>query len=548
MTAAPVLFHPLTDPVVPSAPQPERVGGKGAHLARLHALGLRVPPAVAIDTGACRFFMERGSLPEGFASALDGWLERLDEWARAAGRRSDALLVSVRSSPPISMPGMLRTIVNVGSTEATTAALVRESGRPWFAWDTYRRFILSFAEGVRGCPAQPFEALAQRHLASAGVDSVRDLDALALRRLVRESSALASALAGAPLPADRAAQTLAAVEAVMRSWNSPWADEYRRLNGIDAATGTAVVVQSMVFGNTGARSGSGVAFTRDPSSGARELYADFVFNAQGEDIVSGRMAVADGSRLPLVMPSVWRELQEAATRLEREFGDMQDVEFTVDDGRLYFLQTRSGKRSPWAAVRIAADLVREGLIDRDAALRRLAALDLECIARQVARPSSGQVPLARAVPACAGCVTGAAVFDAARARAMAGERPVILVRDDLDAADLPALAVAAGILTRAGGRTSHAAVVARQMEKVCLVACAALQIEPGGGACTLDGVRIVEGAAITLDGHAGLIYAGDVPTVTERPESDLSFLAGWRGDGGRGDSATDLRQPLAQAR
>jgi pyruvate,orthophosphate dikinase len=284
----------------------------------------------------------------------------------------------------------------------------------------------------------------------------------------------------------------------------------------------------MVFGDSGCRSGSGVGFTRNPSIGARGLYVDFLFNAQGEDVVAGRLPVQDGAELAAALPDVWAQLTAAAAMLERDFGDMQDFEFTVDEGQLFFLQTRSGKRTPWAALRIAADLVREGAIQPQAALRRLAEYDLEAIARVVVQPRADDRPIARAIAAGVGVAAGAIVFSAARAEQRAANGPVILVRDELTTDDIAGIAAAAGVLTTFGGRTSHAAVVARQLGKVCLVGCADLRVDPASAACRIGTRRFHEGDVLTLDGESGLVYAGALPVITERPVDELALVTQWR--------------------
>ena len=511
---------------------PALVGGKASHLVRLARLGLAVPPAIALPTALCRAYLEHGALPETFRTRLAADLRQLEEATESTlgGRRP--LLVSVRSSPPTSMPGMLETILNVGIDEAAVRGLIRHTGNPWLAWDAYRRFIRSCAGSLDGGVAAALDRMAAEQLLRAEVDSLQDLDPLAMRDLARRSAAAATEQIRRPLPRDPVGQIVWAVEAVFRSWTSPWAREYRRLNSVDEESGTGVLIQAMVFGNNGARSGSGVGFTRNPATGDRELYVDFAFNAQGDDIVSGRQAVGDSSRLSTALPEVWRQLRSAQRALEREYRDMQDFEFTVDNGRLFFLQTRTGKRTPWAALKIATALVREGLLDEATAVDRLAPYDLEAIARVAVQPRAGDRPLARATPASVGAASGSIVFDAERAR-QSTDRPVILVRAELTTDDVAGLAVAAGVLTTFGGRTSHAAVVARQLGKVCLVGCQALRVDEAARACWIGDTRLHEGDPITLDGESGVVYAGTVAVVTERPEAELALVDEWRTGGAR---------------
>ena len=406
--------------------------------------------------------------------------------------------------------------------------LVRVTGNPWLAWDAYRRFARGYAETVLTCPSAPFDRLVDGHLQAAGASSAQDLDPIAMRELARATVALARALAGEPIPTDPAEQLDAAIAAVFRSWTAPRAREYRRLTGLPDDSGTAVVVQAMVFGNGGGLSGSGVGFTRDPSTGADELYVDFLFNAQGEDVVSGRYAVAGVSGLATGLPNVHAELLDAKRRLETGLGDMQDFEFTVEDGRLYFLQTRAGKRTPWAALQIAVDFVRAGLLSPAAALERLRPYDLSSIARTHPQTDAATLRLASAVGAGLGVASGAVVFDADRARSRATGEPVILVRPDIATDDVAGIAAAAGVLTAQGGRTSHAAVVARHLGKVCVVGCADLHIDLSRRRATLGAHTLSEGDPITLDGDSGCVYAGIIPVRRERPEAALADVARWQ--------------------
>jgi pyruvate,orthophosphate dikinase len=521
----------ISGPAAPgaSALAPDEVGSKAAHLQQLAAMGLRVPPAFVVTTRVCRAFLSAG---RGLAVGVSDEIRRAtSHLEHAAGRRLGGwhpLLVSVRSSPPVSMPGMLDTVLNVGLTEAGVHGLVRITGNPWLAWDAYRRLARGYAETVLGCPAAPFEHLVASNLAASNAATIQELDPLAMRELARGSAALARALAGEPIPDDPAAQLEAAVAAVFRSWSSPRASEYRRLTGVPDDTGTAVVVQSMVFGNGGGLSGSGVGFTRDPSTGADELYVDFLFNAQGEDVVSGRHAVSGASGLARSLPSVYDELLLAKRQLEVTLRDMQDFEFTVEDGRLFFLQTRSGKRTPWAALQIAVDLVRAGISSPAEALARLQPYDLSSIARDRLDVEVAATHVATGVGAGLGVASGAVVFDSERARARAVLEPVILVRPDIATDDVAGISAASGVLTSAGGRTSHASVVARHLGKVCVVGCRALEVDVVGRRAVIGGRTIHEGDVITLDGEGGGVYAGTVGVTHERPDEALAEVSRWR--------------------
>jgi len=347
-------------------------GMKAANLARLDRLGLRVPPALVLSAALSQDYFSRGALPPGFAVHVAASLRQLES---ATGFRlggQPPLLLSVRSSPGASMPGTLETLLNVGLTEEGVRHLIKRSGNPWLAWDCYRRLVRGFAETVEHVDAGVFDRVTAQHLARDGAATLRDLDPMSMRDLARDSAKAAREAGAAPLPDDPFQQVMHAVEAVMASWHSPRAREYRRIWGIAENTGTGVVVQTMVFGNGGVRSGSGVGFTRNPANGDDELYVDFLSNAQGDELVSGREPVRDAAILRETLPTIWTELEHARARLEREFADMQDFEFTVEDGRLFFLQTRVGKRTPWAATRIAVDLVRGGIVDARNALQRLA--------------------------------------------------------------------------------------------------------------------------------------------------------------------------------
>jgi pyruvate, orthophosphate dikinase len=524
MSELPRLFfisrHDTDAPAIPSV-----VGNKAAGLIRLNHLKLHVPPALVLSAAACREYAERGALPDGVLTELADAIHRLERATDLVFGGREPLIVSVRASPPMSMPGMLKTVLNIGLTERTVPGLIRRTGNPWLAWDAYRRLIRSFAQA--GCDAAPelFDQQLSDYLAKAGVTTIQDLDALSLRNLARESTDLANPPRDL-LPQDPFTQLVTAIEAVFASWNAPHARTYRRLAGLDDKSGTAVVIQTMVFGNAGSRSGSGAAFTRNPSTGDDELYVDFAFCTQGE-VVDGPDGMLDGARLPELLPEVWTELRVVKGVLEREFLDVQDFEFTVEEGRLFLLQTRDGKRTPWAALNIAVDLVREGLIHPSAAVRRLTGYDVDNMTRLVAAPGDVQ-PIARATPASLGLATGRIAFDTEGARDLARAGPVVLVRPRLTTADFAAFASAAGIVSASGGRTSHAAVIAREQGKVCLVGCRDLHVNEGSGTCTFGARAFREGDLVTIDGQDGRIYAGAIPSTVERPTGAIARVAEWQ--------------------
>jgi len=499
----------------------EAMGSKAWHLLRMARLGLPVPPALVLGTHYTR---------EPAASLLPLFGGGLTAFEAACGQQlGDArapLIVSVRSGAPVSMPGMMETLLNVGLCDATLPGLLRQSGNPRMVWDAYRRLIASYAVVVGGLAAHPFEA--ERLLACTGADE-RTLDYAQLRTLCRRYLELYQSLAGQPFPQDPREQLAAAVQAVYGSWFSPKADSYRKLHGIDEGLGTAVIVQRMVFGNTGHRSGAGVGFTRDPSSGEPTLWVDFLANAQGEDVVSGQRNAHGHATLAQTLPQAWEALQQVARTLEHELGDMQDFEFTVQDGHLYLLQTRSGKRTPRAAARIALDLYEAGQIERQTARERTAHLKAKDLVRQQLAPSAGDsaadaaapLELARASSACSGIASGEIALDPERAieRARAGV-PVILVRQDAQTEDIEALQRVQGLLTQRGARTAHAAVVARQLGKVCLVGCTELRIDAQRQTVAMGPHEFAVGQTLTLDGNLGIVYAGAL-AVVDVPDTPL---------------------------
>jgi pyruvate,orthophosphate dikinase len=381
---------------------------------------------------------------------------------------------------------------------------------------------------VHRAPAAPFDALVSETLARAGVASRRELDFESLANLTRESLELFAEVTGRAFPQDPREQLEAAVLAVLNSWRSRRAVEYRKLHKLADAMGTAVTVQRMVFGNAGGTSGSGVGFTRDPASGENRLYLDYLFNAQGEDVVSGRQAVTDTGRLAEALPEVVQRLEETRRSLEAIFGDAQEFEFTVQDGRLFLLQSRTAKRTPWASLRIAVERVREGALDAAAALKSLEGIDLEAIARRRVRPD-GATRLACAQSASLGMAAGLIALDAKACERFARKgKPVILVREETSTEDIGAIAAAAGLLTARGGRTSHAAVVARQMGKVCLVGCASLAIDTARRTIAFGGTTLREGDLLCLDAEGAQVFAGEPQAVVERPTELLEEVAKWR--------------------
>lgn len=501
-------------------PGPELLGSKAHNLARMARIGLRVPPAFVLDTGWCA--------RQDALSAAD-WLPALQRLEQATGTRLGdprrPLLLSVRSGAPVSMPGMMETLLDIGLNDQTVRGLIGITGNPRLAWDAYRRLVSGFGEVVLGLPAQAFET----DLAAVGGEGEgeRFLDFDALRRLTGLHLQTVQRLTGRRFPQDPAEQLAQAITTVFRSWQGEKARTYRHLKDIDEAIGTAVTVQQMVFGNAGGDSGAGVGFTRHPATGAPEPWVDYLFNAQGEDVVSGRRSAAGSLQLVNVAPMVWRELVETAARLEAEFRDMQDFEFTVERGQLYLLQTRPGKRTPRAAARIALDLLAAGVIDVDLARARTRTLDAATLTEAVLASGEGAIepPLALAQSACTGIAQGEIALDAAQVTARhAVGVATVLVRQDAETDDIAALSCAEGLLTARGARTSHAAVVARQLGKVCLVGCSALDIDFPGRRVRIGERWLAEGDALTLDGHTGAIHAGAQQVLADVPTDLLERL------------------------
>jgi pyruvate,orthophosphate dikinase len=529
------------------------LGGKGAGLAEMASLKLPVPPGFTISTKVCTYFYDHGKkYPKGLAEGVAKSITRVE---RALGRKfgdsKNPLLVSVRSGARVSMPGMMDTVLNLGLTDESVKGLEEVSGNARFAWDSYRRFCQMYGDVVLKLKPEdkndrdPFEEVIDRKKASRGVREDTDLSADDLRELVSEFRDLIRNRTGHDVPQDPHEQLWAAIGAVFDSWNNDRAIAYRKFNNIPGDWGTAVTVQSMVFGNLGADCATGVAFTRNPANGEKGIYGEFLPNAQGEDVVAGtrtplqislkagrtwaeRNGVSEEDRaaryatLEESFPGVYKELLKIAQRLEHHFRDMQDMEFTIERGRLFMLQTRNGKRTAEAAVRAAVEMTEERLIDRRAALMRVEPVQLEQLLHPRLDPNVAKQVIARGLPASPGAVYGEVVFSADEAVVVhqAG-RPVILVRHETSPEDIHGMQVAEGILTARGGMTSHAAVVARGMGKCCVAGCSALEIDYAAGALKVGDRVIRRGEYITLDGSTGEVIAGRVPTV--KPEMSDFF-------------------------
>jgi pyruvate,orthophosphate dikinase len=521
-----VELHLILPNIAPSTGGPKLFGNKAWNLMLMAQAGLPVPPAFVLPTSWCGKGQPARELVRETLAAGIAALETATGLHFGAARRP--LLVSVRSGAAVSMPGMMETVLDVGLNLETVEGLIRLTGNPRLAWDSFRRLVQGYAEVVADLPVAPFDTLVADAMARAEADTERDLDHRDLRALTLAMLNCYRTLAGTAFPADPRDQLLAAAEAVFRSWDAPKAVSYRRMNGISNDAGTAVTVQTMVFGNAGGYSGAGVGFTRNPATGARELYFDFQFNGQGEDVVAGRQKLRDNDRLRIILPAVWKTLNNTCHALESLFRDAQDFEFTVQAGALFLLQARRAKRTDWAALAIAVDMVHEHLLTPAEGLARLDGIDLDAVVRTSFAPP---VPatLAVAQVASMGVASGAIALDpdAVKRLKVAGT-PAILVRRDTVTSDIEGMALAAGILTGSGGRTSHAAVVARQLGKVCLVACPGLEIDLDRRQCQIGGTLLHEDDFLSLDGNTGAVHAGRLAPVTERPERALAIIAKWR--------------------
>ena len=491
------------------------LGGKGANLAEMTNLGVPVPPGFTIACGECIEYLTSGKYSDKLRAEVEGNVARLEETSgKKLGDPRNPLLVSVRSGAPVSMPGMMETILNLGLNDRAVVALAEQSQNPRFAYDSFRRFIQMYSSVVLGVSTHDFEHLLKAKRMTAGVQTDAELGENDLRNLVEEYRALVRNRTGSDFPRDPVVQLWGAIEAVWKSWTQKKAKDYRKVNGIPETLGTAVSVVAMVFGNLGDDSGTGVAFTRNPSTGEKRFYGEFLVNAQGEDVVAGLRTPLDIDEMAEQLPGAYKELMATQERLEQHYRDMQDVEFTVELGKLYLLQTRTGKRTAAAAVRIARDMVSEGLIDEVEAVRRVPAGQLDQLLHPIIDPSIRATPLCSGLPASPGAASGRAVFDpdTAEQRAQAGEN-VILVRDETTPEDFRGIVAARAVLTARGGMTSHAAVVARGMGKCAVVGCKDIEVDLEHRSFSVNGTRIAEGDWLTLDGATGRVFAGDLSTV-----------------------------------
>jgi pyruvate,orthophosphate dikinase len=510
------------------------LGGKGAGLAEMTNAGLPVPPGFTIQTEACREYMRSGGVSKEVDRQMEEALAKLEALqGQKLGTGENPLLVSVRSGAKFSMPGMMDTILNLGLNDKSVEALARRSSNPRFAADSYRRLIQMFGNVVLEIPKRAFDEVfdAKKKQKKAKLDT--ELDAKALKEVIAEYKKVVKKHAKRDFPQDPHEQLVMARDAVFRSWQNDRAKHYRRINNIDDMLGTAVNVQAMVYGNLGDTSGTGVGFTRNPATGAKEFYGEFLMNAQGEDVVSGVRTPVHISELRKIMPHVYDQLRDITTRLEKHYKDMQDFEFTIQDGKLYMLQTRNGKRTGWAAVRVAIQMVEEGLITKEEAIFRVEPNQLyDFLVPRLDEKSTKVEVLATGLPASPGAAVGQIVFTAEEAVKKAGhgakKNPVILVRAETTPEDIQGMEVAAGILTSRGGMTSHAAVVTRGMGKCCVAGAGDVQVDERAGAMRVKGQVFKEGDWISLDGTSGRVIKGKLNTLEpSSDDADLQKLLGW---------------------
>ena len=517
------------------------LGGKGANLAEMAAIGLPVPPGFTVTTEACTRFTQMGAYPEDLDAQITQGLAHIEQTTgHGFGNPTDPLLVSVRSGARVSMPGMMDTVLNLGLNDETVEGLAKKSGDPRFAYDSYRRFIQMFGDVVLGVEHYSFEEILELEKEERGLTLDTDLTAEHWLEVIARYKAKVEEVTGEPFPQEPRAQLWAAMDAVFKSWTNQRAKTYRKLHHIPESWGTAVNIQAMVFGNMGEDCATGVAFTRNPSSGENAFYGEYLVNAQGEDVVAGirtpqnitiKGKEDNGSDLPAmeeVMPEVFGQLMEVRDTLERHYRDMQDIEFTVEAGTLYMLQTRNGKRTAKAALRIAVEMVDEGLIEPREAVKRIDPASLDQLLHPTLDPNAERKTIARGLPASPGAASGKIVFSADEAEKLAqnGEK-VLLCRVETSPEDIHGMHAAQGILTTRGGMTSHAAVVARGMGRPCVAGAAELRIDHKTGVMRVREMELTAGDVITIDGTTGEVMLGEVPTIEAELTGDFGRIMAW---------------------
>jgi pyruvate,orthophosphate dikinase len=512
--------------------QKSLLGGKGANLAEMCKIGIPVPPGFTITTEVCAAYYDNGrKIPEEVIPQIDEALKKVETtFGKKFGDTNDPLLVSVRSGAALSMPGMMNTILNLGLTDASVEGLAKKTGNPRFAYDSYRRLIDMFGSTAMGVEHEHFEHEISEMKKAKGVKLDTDLTGEDLKELVHRYKAVYKGDVGEDFPQDPRKQLMLAINAVFNSWNGKKAVEYRRIERITGLKGTAVNVQAMVFGNMGNTSGTGVAFTRDPNTGENVFYGDYLINAQGEDVVAGIRTPEPIARLNEQMPKVYKQLIDIREKLEKHYKEMQDIEFTVQEGVLYMLQTRAGKRTGTAAVRIAVEMVREGLIDEMTAVQRVSPDSLNHLLLPQLDPKAKAEVVAQGIAASPGAAAGKVLLsaeDVVQHHEKFPNDPILLVRKETSPEDVAGMHLAKGILTSTGGKASHAAVVARGWGKPCVVGCEAIKIDEVNQQITIAGKVVKAGEFVTINGTTGDVIIGLVPTVAPSMTGDFATLMSW---------------------
>ena len=509
------------------------LGGKGANLGEMTKIGLPVPSGFTITTEVCDYYNKHNKThPAELAGQIDENIKKLEQkMGMKFGDRENPLLVSVRSGAALSMPGMMDTILNLGLNDEAVQGVIKRTGNERFAWDSYRRFIHMFGDVVMGVEHKLFEEAIHKKKETRGVEVDTELTAQDLKELVNDYKAIVKKAKGRDFPTSVREQLTMSINAVFGSWDSPRAITYREINDIKGLLGTAVNVQAMVFGNMGNDSGTGVAFTRNPSTGENKFYGEYLINSQGEDVVAGIRTPEPVARLDKEMPAIFKQLMQIRETLEKHYRDMQDIEFTVQKGKLFMLQTRNGKRTGPAAVRMAVEMAKEGLITKDEALLRVDAGQLDQLLHKRIDPVARKkyTALTRGLPASPGAAVGKIVFDSEEAvlQVNKDKEKIILVRVETSADDIAGMHVAQGILTARGGMTSHAAVVARGMGKCCVAGCSDLEIDEHKKTLTIKGTKLKEGDFLTLDGTSGEVFSGQIPVIDPELSGEFGILMEW---------------------
>jgi pyruvate,orthophosphate dikinase len=505
------------------------LGGKGANLAEMTNIGLPVPPGFTITTEVCMQYLRSGNqFPEGLMDEVRAAMAEVEKrMGRKFGDPANPLLVSVRSGAKFSMPGMMDTILNLGLNTQTVEGLIKQSNNPRFAYDAYRRFIMMFSDIVLGVERHKFEEILDEYKKKLGVTLDTEVPADALKQMCDDYLKLVKEETGKDFPMDPFEQLKLAIEAVFRSWNNPRAQVYREREGIPWDLGTAVNVQTMVFGNMGDDSGTGVAFTRDPATGEKKLYGEYLVNAQGEDVVAGIRTPMHLDELMSINPEIYKQFDEIAKLLENHYRDMMDIEFTVEKNRLFILQCRVGKRTSLAAVKIAVDMAKEGLISKDEAILRVKPGDIDQLLHPQIDPKAKVNVIAKGLAASPGAAVGKAIFDADTAAERGKEEPVILVRPETTPDDIHGMLASKGVLTARGGMTSHAAVVARGFGIPCVAGCEAISIDLNKREFTTNGITVKEGDWISINGSTGEVILGQAPLVEAMFTDELHELLQW---------------------